>query len=86
MGFLMAFGNLGGAVGANIFLDSQAPTYELGYGLSLGVDLAGIIAALLLRFLIKGANKKKEAMSEEEVRARYSDGKFDQLHTLHHLC
>ncbi|PGH09905.1 hypothetical protein AJ80_07615 [Polytolypa hystricis UAMH7299] len=73
MGFLMTAGNLGGAIGANIFLDEQAPSYQLGYGLSLGVDLAGIIAALVLRFLILRVNKKRAAMPEEEVRARYSD-------------
>lgn len=74
MGFLMTIGNLGGAIGANIFLDEQAPKYQLGYGLSLGVDLAGIIAAFVLRFLVKGINQKRDAMSENQIRAQYTDG------------
>lgn len=33
MAFVNSGGNLGGLVGSNIFLESQAPTYPLGYGL-----------------------------------------------------
>lgn len=71
----MTVGNLGGAIGANIFLESQAPRYELGYGLSLAVDVAGIVAALVLRFILKRVNAKRDSMSEDEVRARYTNGK-----------
>lgn len=76
MGFLMTVGNLGGAIGANIFLDYQAPKYPLGYGLCLAVALAGIIAAVVLRFLVRRENKRREAISEEDVFARHSRGKF----------
>lgn len=36
MALLISIGNLGGAIGSNIFLSSQAPRYPLGYGLSVG--------------------------------------------------
>ena len=35
MALLISIGNLGGAVGSNIFLSEQAPKYPLGYGLSV---------------------------------------------------
>lgn len=35
MALLISIGNLGGAIGSNIFLSEQAPTYPLGYGLSV---------------------------------------------------
>src|SRR6478735_9392412 len=37
MALLISIGNLGGAVGSNIFLQKQAPHYWLGYGFSLGI-------------------------------------------------
>lgn len=33
MAFVNSGGNLGGLVGSNIFLDSEAPHYPLGYGI-----------------------------------------------------
>lgn len=35
MALLISIGNLGGAIGSNIFLSEQAPAYPLGYGLSV---------------------------------------------------
>ena len=71
----MAFGSLGGAVASNILLFEQAPRYELGYGLSFGVLVAGMIATVILRFAYKSANKNRAALPEEEVRTEYSEGK-----------
>lgn len=73
---LMTWGSLGGAVGSNIFLQRQAPRYQLGYGFSFGILIAGMLATVVLRFCLNSINKKRDAMSEEQIRAEYTDGKF----------
>uniref|UniRef100_A0A8H7K1Y2 Major facilitator superfamily (MFS) profile domain-containing protein n=1 Tax=Bionectria ochroleuca TaxID=29856 RepID=A0A8H7K1Y2_BIOOC len=79
MAFLMTLGSSGGAVGANIFLDEQAPRYPLAYGLSLGVVVAGICAAMVLRFAVDRTNAKRDAIPESEIRAKYTE---EELHEL----
>jgi hypothetical protein len=37
MALVVSGGNLGGLVGSNIFLASQAPSYPLGYGLCVSL-------------------------------------------------
>lgn len=70
---------LGGAVGSNIFLAKQAPHYWLGYGLALGMVAAAIIATFILRIAYGVLNKKRDGMNEEEIRAKYSEGKIPIL-------
>lgn len=74
MALLMTCGNLGGAMGSNIFLAKQAPQYRLGYGLSLGILVAAMVSTLTLRFTYKTSNKRRIAIGEEETRARYTEG------------
>lgn len=83
MAILMSFGNLGGAVGSNIFLQNQAPHYWLGYGFSIGVMLAAVVSTIVLHFATQTINKKRSRMSEEEIRARYSESKSSISSVLH---
>lgn len=69
-------GNMGGIMGSYMFFDSNAPEYNIGFGLSLAFGLSGLIAALAAEAAYKWGNKKKAAMSPEEVRERYTQ---DQL-------
>jgi hypothetical protein len=73
MALLISIGNLGGAIGSNIFLQAQAPKYWLGYGFCLGILLAGIVATLLLRLAYGSLNRKRDGMTEAEVRGQYSE-------------
>ena len=66
-------GNLGGAIGSNIFLQEQAPNYWLGYGFSLGILSAGIVATLTLRFVYGTLNKRREYISEAEAKEQYGE-------------
>ncbi|KAM5385575.1 hypothetical protein ACJZ2D_000774 [Fusarium nematophilum] len=75
MALLMTIGNLGGAVGSNIFLANQAPHYWLGYGFSLGILLLGVICTLILRSVVLSINKKRDQIPEEDILARFSEGK-----------
>jgi hypothetical protein len=73
MALLISIGNLGGAIGSNIFLQAQAPNYWLGHGLCLGILLAGIVATLLLRWAYGSLNKKEGRMTAAQVREQYSE-------------
>ena len=76
MALLISIGNLGGAIGSNIFLAEQKPHYWLGYGMGLGMTLAAIIATMILRKAYISANKKRDMISEEEVRAKYTEAEM----------
>lgn len=59
-------------LGSNIFLAEQVPRYWLAYGLSLFLVCSAILATVFMRILLVSANKKRDEMSEEDVRAAYS--------------
>ena len=84
MALLISIGNLGGAIGSNIFLAEQKPHYWLGYGMGLGMTLAAIIATMILRKAYIAANKKRDLLSEEEIRAKYTQAEMLGEKTL--LC
>jgi hypothetical protein len=73
MALLISIGNLGGAIGSNIFLQSQKPHYWLGYGIGLGMTFAAVVCTLILRNTYRRSNRKRDEMSEEEIRAKYSE-------------
>ena len=73
MGLQICLGNLGGAIGSNIFLARQAPNYWLGYGFSLGIIVVSIISGFILRFCLSKENKRRARMTPEEIREKYSE-------------
>lgn len=74
MALLISMGNLGGAIGSNVYLEAQKPHYWLGFGFGLGISLAAIMATLVLKIAFERLNRKKDQMgTEEEIRARYSE-------------
>ncbi|KAI8232763.1 Major facilitator superfamily transporter [Colletotrichum sp. SAR 10_96] len=79
IGFLVFVGNIGGLIGSYIYMDKEAPRYPTGYGTSFGFASAGIIAVITLEALLYRRNKKKELMSEDEVRQRHSDEELDRM-------
>ncbi|KAH7016762.1 major facilitator superfamily domain-containing protein [Ilyonectria destructans] len=79
MAVLMTLGNLGGAIGSNIFLANQAPHYWLGYGFSLGILLCGIAAVFALRYATQSINRQRDQMSEADILARYSEDELIQM-------
>ena len=76
MAMFMTLGNVGGIVGSNIFLQHQAPRYWVGYGLSSGFIVAAILATLALKVATQRINKARDRLSEDEIRAQYTEGKF----------
>lgn len=73
MALLISLGNLGGAIGSNIFLQRQAPDYWLGYGMGLFHVTAAIVATMVLKWVYQRQNRQRDAVTEDEVRAKYTD-------------
>ncbi|UPK97221.1 hypothetical protein LCI18_008156 [Fusarium solani-melongenae] len=80
MALLMTLGNLGGAIGSNIFLAEQSPQYWLGYGFSLGVIMLAILLIFALRYSNRALNRKRDLMNEEDVLSRYTRGLFNLIY------
>ncbi|KAM0469444.1 hypothetical protein ACHAP7_010024 [Fusarium lateritium] len=79
MALLISIGNLGGAVGSNIYLQSQAPHYWLGYGFALGIMSLAVISTIALHFATQRINKRRAMMSEDEVRAKYTHAQLKAM-------
>jgi dipeptide/tripeptide permease len=79
IGLLVCIGNVGGLIGSYIYVEKEKPTYPTGYGTSLAFAGAGIVAGTLLELLLKRSNAKRAQMSEEEVRARYTDEQLNSM-------
>ena len=73
------FGNAGGMVGSNIFVTHEAPYYRLGYGVCLGHTVGLIVCATALRLVYGRLNKQRDAMSEDEIRSKYTDDELMML-------
>ncbi|OQE31551.1 hypothetical protein PENSTE_c001G00994 [Penicillium steckii] len=77
MAFLIMMGNLGGAIGSNIYLEKQRPNFWLGFGFGSGFSIAAILATIILKFEYERLNQTKGAIgTEDEIRGRYS---YDEL-------
>ncbi|KAF1982042.1 MFS general substrate transporter [Aulographum hederae CBS 113979] len=56
----VGFGNIGGIIASNIFLDKEAPAYKTGYSVSLGLLLMCGAACTALFVLLVRENRKRE--------------------------
>lgn len=73
--FQVAFGNFGGILASNIFLDSEKPLYQTGFGTTLGAFWLCGIACIILLFVLIRENRIRDAggrdyrfqLPEEEV-------------------
>ena len=79
MALLLSGGNLSGVVGSNIFVSWQSPRYWAGYGTCLGTAFAGIVATLCLRRAYQKINAERDKISEEEIRAQYTEAQLLDL-------
>ena len=71
----MLWGSIGGgSIGSNIFIASEAPTYPLGFGFAVGATVLGAMTPCMINwYLLRRENIRRAAISEEEVRAKYTD-------------
>ncbi|KAF2008009.1 MFS general substrate transporter [Amniculicola lignicola CBS 123094] len=77
MALLIAAGNCGGIMGSNIYLAREAPKYQTGFGVSLGMCCSAIAMTFVLRWAYNRENMKRDALyaglSETEIRAKFTD-------------
>lgn len=82
IGFLMLLGSVGeGSIGSNIYLNSQAPSYPLGFGFSVGATVPGAVLPATTHnwWLLRWANAKRAVADEGEVEARSSDTDLSEM-------
>ncbi|EXJ58571.1 hypothetical protein A1O7_05998 [Cladophialophora yegresii CBS 114405] len=77
MALLISIGNFGGIAGSNIYIASQAPKYPTGFGTGLGICVAAVAMAYVLRRAYRAENAKRDAFmmgkTDDEVKAMYTE-------------
>ncbi|TPX15279.1 uncharacterized protein E0L32_004556 [Thyridium curvatum] len=80
IGAMISFSQLGGIVGSNIYIAEQAPTYPVGFGISLGMLFVfGVVWPIIYYFILKRINAKRAAIPAEEVHAKYTDQELSEM-------
>ncbi|KAL2816721.1 major facilitator superfamily domain-containing protein [Aspergillus granulosus] len=79
IGYLICMGNVGGLIGSFIYKEDEAPRYVTGYGNSFAFASAGIVGCLVLELVLFKLNKTKASLSEDEIRAMYTDSELDEM-------
>lgn len=77
--YLVCAGNIGGVIGSYIYIEKEAPKYPTGFGNSLAFAAAGMLAALLLKFCLWKINTRDARLTEDEIRAGYSDEELEAM-------
>lgn len=73
VGWFAGISNAGGVPGSYIYIASEAPDYPTGFGTSLAFAVLGMLCVFLIEFLYIRTNRKRDEVSEEETRAKFSD-------------
>jgi len=79
LAYFLAIANVGGIFASYIFIESEAPGYPTGFGVSMAAALAGIFAVAFLDFSYKRVNKKRDQMSIEDISEKYSEEDLARL-------
>ncbi|KAF9871165.1 hypothetical protein CkaCkLH20_11334 [Colletotrichum karsti] len=77
--YMICLGNLGGIVGSYIYMESEKPRYQTGFGTSLGFAAVGVGACLVLEAAYHTINRRKSAMTEEQIHAKYTDEELESM-------
>jgi hypothetical protein len=76
---MIGLGNCGGIIGSFIFLDAEKPRYQTGWGTALGFIIGGILAASSMEAAYMWINKRRDRISEAEVRDQYTEEELQRL-------
>ncbi|KAL2823556.1 major facilitator superfamily domain-containing protein [Aspergillus cavernicola] len=63
----IGFGNCGGFVASNIFIQAEAPLYRSGYGTSLGLVSLCALAAIVMVVMLARENRRREQGGRDYV-------------------
>ncbi|KAI7103718.1 hypothetical protein KC352_g37447, partial [Hortaea werneckii] len=76
----ICIGNSGGILGSYMFLDSEEEAgYPTGFGIGIGLSAAVLISTLVLEWSYWSINKKRDAMTEDEIHARYTEEQLNRM-------
>ena len=67
-----------GLVDTDIFLDKETSVYTSGYATCLAIVALGMIAAAANEVLLLRSSKQRAGVSEEDVRARFTQKELDR--------
>ncbi|WVQ83730.1 hypothetical protein IAT38_005874 [Cryptococcus sp. DSM 104549] len=71
---------LGGLVGSNIYIAKESPRYPTGFGVSLAfLGLGNILVPMIYWYLVGRINRKREAMTEDEIYAKYTPAELQEM-------
>ncbi|RGP76559.1 mfs general substrate transporter [Fusarium longipes] len=77
--YYVSLSNVGGIIASYIFIESEAPGYPTGFGLSLTFSVLGVVAALGLYFVYGKINKRRDRMTQQEISDKYTEEKLAEL-------
>ena len=72
----ITIGNLGAVIGTQLYRSEDTPKYIVGHSVALAYLICNIAVTGTAWFVLQRINKKRDAMSEEEVRARYTEAEL----------
>ncbi|KAI7088253.1 MFS general substrate transporter [Hortaea werneckii] len=76
----ICIGNSGGILGSYMFLDSeQEAGYPTGSGIGIGLSATVLISTLVLEWSYWSINKKRDAMTEDEIHAKYNEEQLNRM-------
>ncbi|KAF8075132.1 MFS general substrate transporter [Lyophyllum atratum] len=85
LAMVIGFGNLNGAVSSNVYRAADKPWYTLGHGLVLMYIGLGITSSVLMLFLLKRENARRdrgerdEIIGKEGTEGNEKNGRFDTV-------
>lgn len=62
----VALGNLGGIIASNIFLDSERPHFQTGYGVCLALIWLSVVLGLIMELAMARENRKRDAGGRDD--------------------
>ncbi|CAF1095145.1 unnamed protein product, partial [Didymodactylos carnosus] len=74
---IISFGNIGGLIAGQIYRNDDAPKYIRGHSIVLVFTCTNILASLVLKFLLKRENRRRDNLSEEDYQRECSEKKKD---------
>ncbi|RMJ09709.1 hypothetical protein CDV36_010657 [Fusarium kuroshium] len=77
--YMICLGSIGGIIGSYIYKENEKPKYPTGFGASFAFAGLGIVSCLLLEFIFWKINRQRDQLTEEEVRAKYSDEELERM-------
>ncbi|CAO3589591.1 unnamed protein product [Absidia cylindrospora] len=78
--FIISIGNVGGAIGGQVYRADDAPFYPRGHSICLGLMCGAWVFSLLFKFLLNRENKRRANLTPEQHAKEASGEELCDLH------